>query len=363
MEDSGDDGVSLGTFSRPGFTTLIGIPEDTVYAAEVRSTDGLLNALSSEAPEFFRLLVRDNETIALREDVTVPSGKSLEIEGASGFIVEYGATLTVEPDAFVNNRGDVTIWGDLVIDGSFENSQSLEIGAITGSETATVTVRGYLRNHDHIAVYPTGNIVIDGGSIENYGDMIDVTVTDAGVRDSFSGVRFTEPLTISGLDGDKWVHFHECSFCGDITVIAAENEDNVNVSFSECEFADGLTVTVRVTGDTDCGYNAANLNFGCGETWYHLAPHIFGLGDDPGVYIGICDEAVSYELTLDGEPLPHTTELIPENEKTHFWSDGHGWFTAGQGNAPDLALTVYMPGFPTVIFERVPLKPEWTFGD
>ncbi|MBQ7474478.1 MAG: S-layer homology domain-containing protein [Clostridia bacterium] len=358
-EENGET-VWEGTFCRPEHTVLRGLPEEAQFTAEARSEAGFVLAATSEDPLFTGIRVRNDTTIALRGDVTVRLGVTVDIEGASGLIVEHGATLTISGGSTFFNNGDVTVWGDLTIDGFFINNQSLEIGAVTGSEKATVTVNGRFENNDRVAVYATGAIVI-GGDFENRRDPIDVTVL-SGPHNApeVSGARVLGPVTLTNEGGEGPGHFHNCEFTGDVTVVCYDGEDRFDLDFGVCRFSDGVRILMKYVGYEGDGYNMEGFGIGNDEVWYWLEPHIFSLGDDPSVFIGVCDENIRFGLTLDGQPLEFRTDLIPEDNKTHLNSPDEGlWFTAEKDNAPDLELTVSIPDLPTIVFDRVPLKPEW----
>ncbi|MBQ1503235.1 MAG: hypothetical protein IIZ35_04455, partial [Clostridia bacterium] len=98
--------------------------------------------------------------------------------------------------------------------------------------------------------------------------------------------------------------------------------------------------------------------------WFYITPHVFCLGDDPGVFVSLCDDRIGYRLVKDGRELEFDLELIPEENKTHLSSkDGCEWFTADQNNDPGLTLEITLPGGVTVIINGVPLKPEWAEGN
>ena len=101
-----------------------------------------------------------------------------------------------------------------------------------------------------------------------------------------------------------------------------------------------------------------------GEADFFLSPHIFGTRDEsvPGIFIGTDDERVTYGLRLEGAPLEFSPEVHADGEeKTHLLRpEGDSpWFTAGEGDSPALELTIHLPGDVTVVFDPVPVKPEW----
>jgi hypothetical protein len=98
---------------------------------------------------------------------------------------------------------------------------------------------------------------------------------------------------------------------------------------------------------------------------YQINPHIFGCRTESthgGVYIGIKDDAVTYDPVLGEEHLQFAFGGDTGSEvKTHLYKydNEHTWFTAGPQANPHLDLTVTLPGSVTVTVEDIPVKPEW----
>ena len=110
-------------------------------------------------------------------------------------------------------------------------------------------------------------------------------------------------------------------------------------------------------------YESTSVTVRSGDSELWLSPHIFGVlpsGNTPSVYISTDDPEIEYVLRLNGQELKYDLELLPEDHKTHLSRlDRYPWFTAGQNDIPAVELTIRMPGGPTVIFETLPVKPEW----
>lgn len=139
------------------------------FIAIVHNTSDLLAANSSSSPVYSAIEIRGDSLIDLTSNLTV--SKSMYIEPGSGFIVEHGAALTFSgTNIWINNQGDVSVYGDMLISAgaNFENRQNMDIGAASGSETASVTVGsgGCLYNGGTISVYATGTLDAHAGTYE-----------------------------------------------------------------------------------------------------------------------------------------------------------------------------------------------------
>lgn len=127
-----------------------------------------------------------------------------------------------------------------------------------------------------------------------------------------------------------------------------------------------INVSEAVMDNIDGEYCGTDIVVNNGEAEYRTDPHIFGFtgGNDPAVFIGIDDGSVEYTLTKDDEALSFIKEIFSEDSKTHLLRDGeNGWFTAAENNEPDIGLTIGLPGDITVIYDRIPVKPEWKDAD
>ena len=101
----------------------------------------------------------------MERSVTV--SRNLYIEPGSGLIVEHGATLTFNGSGCgYDNNGDTSVYGTLLITNGATlcNRQNLDIGAVSGSETALVMLgdsagaMGSIINENNITVYATGTL-------------------------------------------------------------------------------------------------------------------------------------------------------------------------------------------------------------
>ncbi|MBQ9411808.1 MAG: hypothetical protein IJU29_01770, partial [Oscillospiraceae bacterium] len=346
----GDRYVHDGVFEHPAACPVIHPPENAACAAEVRSEQGMRNAAASKDPEFDRLYIREDCTVTLNGDLTLP--QNLNIEPASGLII-WDGVLTV--DGHFWNDGDVSVWGDLVINGSMDNNQSIEVGEDGDGVSGRLVVYGYLELRDRsiFTLWPTGRLLLmDGSELQNYREEA-VPVTLEGTPRFAGNARITNnggapiQLSVAG-DGD------ECHFWN-------------------CTFEDGTTIVVDGAwmvwdNDDQNYYNGMDFELTTSAGTYRVDPHIFGTrgdGSDPGVYIGIDDsgddQKVEYHLYLDGDELQFRHESgVDGQPKTHLSSvDGEKWFTANEIDDPNLSMTIVLPGEVTITYNRVPVKPEW----
>ena len=237
--------VHEGRFERPEECYVLGLT-DAVCAAEVRSAVGFLNATASTEPAFYRMYIRNDTCVTLTEDAAVDMG--INLEPGSGLIVEHGAALTMNEHFW--NDGDVSIYGDLILNGSFDNNQSLEVGALSGSQQAHINLNGnlQLRGHSIFKLYPTGSVVLGNGS-ELWNEREEpVSVTPAGNPWQARGAVFSEPLELHSES-----RFERCVFEGPVTLRATPN--------SSYGFADGCEFREDVTLDAGSGAYALRVNF------------------------------------------------------------------------------------------------------
>ena len=398
--------IHEGRLGRDPACVTVNPPANTVYTAEVRSNAALDNAISSASPVFTRICLREDCTLTLTKDVTL-SVPITDIEPGSGLIVGAGCTLTLPEGADLYNSGDVSVYGDLDLAGKLDNNQHLEIGAVTGNRTATVRVSGLLQNWNDLTVYPMGKIdLMTNGRVSSRSPIsletllveadpdADYTLSIFEEEDGLSfqvdtsgggEVRLTGALParfstlhlmssavdIIGLDvpADTRIVLDDCwgyarVRTGSHSVLIDDGWNPEGCHGFEIEANAGAVIRVRNAQMFFAdGYESTNVRVICGDRSYWLAPHIFGVlneNDSPGVYVSTDDPDVEYELRLNGQRLQFEKELIREDGKTHlFCREGSAWFTAGRNNDPGLELTVRLPGGPTVIFENVPVKPEW----
>ena len=119
-----------------------------------------------------------------------------------------------------------------------------------------------------------------------------------------------------------------------------------------------VTHAQMVYEDDYCG---TNVSVRYGDREYQLSPHIFGTTyNSPAIYVSTADPDIEYELRYNGQRLKFEKDLQPEENKTHLnRTAASPWFNASQNNTLSLELTIKLPDGPTVIFETVPVKPEW----
>ena len=163
-----DDNIP-GAFTRKADSVTLGtVSVNSVeYLAIVHTAAGLKAANVSTSPAFGRLEIKDNSNLTPPETMTIT--KKIYIEPGSGLVIPHGMTLTLgngETDLWCDNDGDVSVYGELIITDSyhFTNRKKLEIGAVSGGETATMTVSGELENQGDIIIYSTGTLDASGGS-------------------------------------------------------------------------------------------------------------------------------------------------------------------------------------------------------
>ena len=397
--------VHEGRLERLPECAVINPPASTIHAAEVRSVQGLNNAVASTVPEYDRIYIREDCTLTLTENLTIPVSE-IHIEPGSGFIAEHGCLITIPEGTHVWNDGDVSIYGDLLLVGEFENHQHMEVGAVTGNKNATVSIRGELRNWGDLQVYPTGRIELaDEGRFSGCTGMefgtlraeaegnadYTLSVYDDGYGSSFqvdasgdgtvrlSGTLPEEYDSLRIMQGnvdirnlsvsDKTQIFIDDMWnttravIGTHEVIIDDGSNPEGMRGYEIEAEPGAVIRVQHAQLIyDGGYRGTDVGIHYGGRNYWLSPHIFGVIENrtPAVYISTDDPDVEYELRLDGQRLQFVRDLILEDGKTHLnRAAGSGWFTAGWENTPNLELTIRLPEGPTVIFETVPVKPEW----
>ncbi len=396
--------IHEGRLGRLPECAVVNPPASTVYAAEVRSIPGLNNAVASTDPAFGRILIRDDCILTLTDDTTIPISE-IHIEPGSGLMVEHGSTLTLPTGTHLWNDGDISIYGDLDLAGELENLQHMEIGALTGSETAVVRVSGMMRSWGDLTVHPTGRIELEtegqlsGRSRLSFGSFeieaegnANYTVSqfenDDGLifqvdTDGNDPVRLRGTLPescrelrlmrnhvdISELNvpettvitlSDMWNNIR-----AEIGSHAVVLDDGYNPEgFHGYEIEAEADAVIRVRNAQliyEDGYCGTYVCIRYGDREYHLSPHIFGVTHGtPSVYVSTDDAEIEYELRYNGESLRFEKDLLPEDQKTHLNRLGSSpWFTAGSEYSPDLELTIRLPDGPTVIFDPVPVKPEW----
>lgn len=153
-----DDTVKMATATGLGSVT----PR---FVAEVHNADDFIAANSSSTPSYNQIEIKGDSIVDLERSVTV--SRNLYIEPGSGLIVEHGATLTFNGSGCgYDNNGDTSVYGTLLITNGATlcNRQNLDIGAVSGSETALVMLgdsagaTGSIINENNITVYATGTL-------------------------------------------------------------------------------------------------------------------------------------------------------------------------------------------------------------
>lgn len=258
-----EDGTYTGNYDRSEPVT--GVPDNVEKTAVVHSAQGLAKAAGDETISSIEFKSSELGECELELTEALTLAKSLYIEPSNTLIVAHGATLTLA-EGFFNNEGDIAVEGELVIDSgaSLENRQNITVGAVTGSETASITVKGSLSNWNHLQVFPTGSIQLVEGSrlegdapVDAEGNPImvtcDLTTLSAdGDYPYYANVRFTKPLTITttGNPNDQeWcgIDFENCVFAEDVTV--QTDGSNLNVNMTGCTLAqDKGIVTAAADG-------------------------------------------------------------------------------------------------------------------
>ena len=279
----------------------------------------------------------------------------------------------------------------------------MEIGAITGGEEAIVRVSGELRSWGDLTVYNTGRILLEDegrlsgraslslGSVEveAAGDasytisrfeddnglifQVDTTGNDAVILRGDLPAEFRElrlmrdHVDISELNvpegtritlSDMWGGIRASIGSHSVVLDDGYNPEGYNSYEVEAD-ADAVILVQHAQMVYEDGYRGTSVSVRYGDREYWLSPHIFGASSNsPAVYISTSDPDVEYELSYNGQSLKFEKELMPEENKTHLNRTG-AWFNAGQDNTPAVELTIKLPDGPTVIFETVPVKPEW----
>ncbi len=244
-EESEEEGfvyIHEGRLERPEECVVIGEPENTVHAAEVRSIPALQTA-SAQDSGFGRILIREDCVLTLEEDLTVWADE-LDIDPGSGLIVPHGVTLDLMGHMW--NDGDVSVYGDLDILGSLDSNQNLEVGSLTGENKGRILVDGYLqiRGGSRLTVYPTGSVLLrQGSTFDNDGDFMPVELEGTP--------GFVRRAILPGMTLDGEYSFRECEFTGDL--ILKSGGDGRYYGFDCCAFHGGVTL---LYGEGDGGLTA-----------------------------------------------------------------------------------------------------------
>ncbi len=241
-------------FYRDEACAVSGAPDNSEELAEVRTEKGFNTAIESSEPEFERIHIAGDCCVTVSEDMTVPEHiRFIDIDPGSGFIVEHGATLILECGQ-VNNNGDISVYGDMVIRCDFHNNQSMEIGAVGTEETATVTVERSLWNNGMINIYDSGSLIAaDGSHITDWSDeYIPVTVLDGTLPECLENVSIKGALNIYSDQESYNVLFESCRFDSRIQIFYTTGNSYTDYSFrGDCIFEDGASIYVETRTETD----------------------------------------------------------------------------------------------------------------
>ncbi|MBR4151070.1 MAG: hypothetical protein IKR08_06835, partial [Firmicutes bacterium] len=408
-----------GSFMRSDECPVTGAPADAVMTAEVRTEDGLINAVASTSPVFGRITIREDSNIEITDDITIPEtvGQT-DIEPGSGLIIDHGVTLTA--DGFISNSGDVSVYGDMVINGRFGNNQSLEIGDADGNEQAVVTIGegAELWSEGFIDVRATGSIVFAGHesrvtvsgedeitvngvtahTVDGYGSYTLCTLVEhddqedtdrrvfqvdhnegaavklTGTLEGYDELRLQQgEIDISELEvdgsteiriNDEWTYTNVNIGSKKVIVNQWERESYNGVEITAAQGAEIVVINAQLL-QNEFGYYGTYVRVNADGSSYELNPHIFGARGDnesAAIYTGTDDENVSYSVWTDGgtSELQYEAQFrVDDENKTHLSRKAdEDWFYAGQGEYADVKLEAELPGGVTVVYDPVPVKPE-----
>jgi hypothetical protein len=178
------------------------------YLAMAHSDADIRAAAAENDPVYGRIDIKGDSIIELSGgDLTIDA--TIYIEPGSGLIVPHGVTLTLTGEHAFDNGGDISVFGDMILgDGvnSFNlfNRGSLEIGALSGGETASVMVsaNSLLSNDGTLDIYATGTLDISGrvhaGELNLYGA---VTVSAGGFLGIFGNTTVSAAGSLD-IDGN-----------------------------------------------------------------------------------------------------------------------------------------------------------------
>lgn len=143
------------------------------FIAEVHNETDLVEANNCSSPVYDRLEIKGDSIIRLTGIDTLTVDKNVYIEPGSGLIVEHGCTLEFKGNgSWIHNNGDISVYGNMTIGSGvlFFNNQKVEIGAVSGSEAASVTVSsgGHFQNDGNVTIYTTGTLDASAGEYNGY---------------------------------------------------------------------------------------------------------------------------------------------------------------------------------------------------
>ena len=392
-----------GSIFRPAECPVVGAPDNAVYAFEARTLAGLKAAAVSSNPAFHRVYIRDDCAITVTENVFLPM--DMNIEPGSGLIVEHGAALTLGGHLW--NDGDITVEGVLSAD-SMDNNQSITLGAVGSSEAARLEVSremnnrpdAWLRAYNSASTLTVGSASVD--VTDGYNSGFNLRTWDEfnqGLGIDWSVLQIDAdpgeaPVKLCGvLQGCNELRIMQG--CVDVTELDASGVDVISISdmwnparvslgsnnaelrsqidgeYTQwgfgIEITDAKNAEIRVpwsdmafAGPSEDDYISPWVSV----NGYRIDPHIFGAREhtgEPGVYIGIDDDSVLYDLYVGGQQLQHEDEYrVDGEEKTHLLKkDGEDWLAAGPNDDPGLSMIIHLPEGVTVTVGHVPVKPEW----
>ncbi len=379
---------------------VTGVPENTVYAFEAHTYDGLKTAALSSQPVFHRVYIRESCAVSVTGELSLPM--DMNSGPGSGLIVECGAVLTLEGHLW--NDGDVTVEGVMRVN-SLDNNQSITIGTVGSSEASRLDViwqlnnrpGAWLKTYNSASTLTAEGVCIDASEgvecsfqvltwdeyneeLETDWNIIQIDADNDGTPVKLCGampgcneLRIMQGyVDISALDtsavdvvsvSDMWSRTKVALGSNRVELWhdSDPEEQRVGCGF---EIVEARDADIRVLGNIIAFAGTSGKDYT--STWlsvngYRIDPHIFGTreyNDAPCVYIGIDDGSVNYELSLGGQRLQHEVEY--HEDKTHLSrKDGESWFAAGPNDDPGLAMTVFLPEGVNVFVEHVPVKPEW----
>lgn len=162
--DASDDDILQATVTDIG-------PVSAKFIAIVHNKDDLIAANSCDSPVYDRIEIKGDSIIELTGSGTLTIDKNVYIEPGSGLIVPYGKTLEFTGNHWVDNGGDISVYGSMSIGNgvSFNNNKNIDIGVYASSQQAYVTISsgGVLNNNDgNFTIYETGTLDASAGNYQ-----------------------------------------------------------------------------------------------------------------------------------------------------------------------------------------------------
>lgn len=132
------------------------------YIAMVHDKKDFIVANDCRDPIYGRIEIKGDSLVVLTGNEPLTVNKNMFIEPGSGLVVSYGSNITFAGDHWINNCGDISIFGDMTVGGGvcFFNEQNMDIGSINSGEAAKVTIAsgGNLFNKGNITIYHSGTL-------------------------------------------------------------------------------------------------------------------------------------------------------------------------------------------------------------